>query len=101
MTGGGITWNRGETGPCRFWYSTLPVNLAAEVRGFNGSSETFTLKFMAMRPEKFEGCHPCPIAATHSLDVGRTPRDAVSGFRKFSFNCSLKFRKIVEFVLEL
>jgi hypothetical protein len=28
MTGGGITWNRSEIGPCRFAYFTLPVNLA-------------------------------------------------------------------------
>ena len=42
MTGGGITWNRGEIGPCRFGYFTLPVNLGAGVSGFKISGETFS-----------------------------------------------------------
>ena len=101
MTGGGITWNHGEIGPCRFGYFTLPVNLVAGVRVFKSSCETFMSEFMTARPEKLKGCHPCPVAAAPLLDVGRTPWDAASVFREFSFNCSLKFRKIVEFVLEL
>jgi hypothetical protein len=40
MTGGGITWNRSEIGPCRFAYFTLPVNLAAEVGTFKGGGGT-------------------------------------------------------------
>jgi hypothetical protein len=46
MTGGGITWNRGEIGPCRFGYFTLPVNLVAGVKSFKSSSETFMSELM-------------------------------------------------------
>ena len=101
MTGGGITWNRGEIGPCRFGYFTLPVNFVAGVRGSKSSSETFMSEFMTTRPEKLKGCHPCPVATPPLLDLGLTPGDTLSGLRKFAFNRSLKFRKIVEFVLEL
>ena len=101
MTGGGITWNRGEIGPCRFWYFTLPVNLVAGVRVFKSSCETFMSEFMTARPEKLKGCHPCPVAAAPLLDVGRTPWDPVGRLRKFSFNCPLKFFEIAGFIPEL
>src|SRR5215472_18144803 len=73
MTGGGITWNRGEIGPCRFGYFTLAVNLVAGVRGFKSSSETFM---------RLALLNSCPGADSNSATITSRSRCALleSGF---------------------
>jgi|SRR5215467_3066601 len=96
MTGGGITWSRGEIGPCRFGYFTLAVNLVAGVKSFKSSSETFTSELMTTPRAANRAPSRLPICLTSDLRQGAH----FSGLRKFSFNRRLKFVKLGEFVLE-
>jgi hypothetical protein len=63
-------------------------------RGCNGSSETFTSRFLTVPLEKLQASHPRAVAAAHLFDFGPGPRDPLCGFRKFSFNHCFKFLEI-------